>query len=224
MNQKIKYLYGEKSNLLDFYQHGGPLWFRDIYTLNMLENNLICDDESNKSFNIGSKHIKRFTIDGKEYKLFPNSKFKIHQPTRRCHVLCLSNSGFNSELFQRFNADICIAINVELMIQAIKDGNKNIEVIGRNVEYFKHDKFPDSLDTKELVFIKDFEKYNIEDEYRIAVFWPCDNKTKIETECGNFINLFGEKPSIDNHIEFTFEGSDLTDLIIKAQDNKKLYY
>ena len=220
MTNITKYLYGKLTNLSNFLRSGESLWFRDIYSLNMLENKIICDEESIKKFKIDSKHISKVTLDGHDFKLVPNSIFRMSQPTRRCHVLCLSNKGNSAELFERFNADICIEINVDLLIQLIKQNNEhfNLEVIGKDVAYFETGNLPESIDTMELVFRKEAEKYQVEDEYRIAIFWPYDHKTRIMTTDGNYINVFADNPSCDDHISLDFIDLDRNELIVSIRD------
>lgn len=220
MQDNTKFLYGKRCNLDPFIQFGGPLWFRDIYSLKALENQLICDDESCKKFCIDSKHVTSLNLNGRDFRLVPKSQFTLTQPTRRCHVLCLSNDGNNAELFQRFNADICIKINVELMVDMIKDGNEhfNVEVIGKNVDYFRDGGFPETIDPIDLVFKKDYEKYRIENEYRIAIFWPYDHETSLRTESGDYVNVFSANPGDDDHISLNFRDMNLKELIVNVQD------
>jgi hypothetical protein len=216
MQNNTKFLYGKRCNLDAFTQLGGPLWFRDIYSLKTLENQLICDDESCKTFCVDSKHVTSLNLNGRDFKLTPNSQVALTQPTRRCHVLCLSNDGNKAELFQRFAADICIEINVELMVEMIKDNTKhfNAEVIGENVDYFKDRELPETIDPMDLVFKKDYEKYSIEKEYRIAIFWPYDHETSLKTESGDYVKVFSAG---DDHISLNFKDMNLKELIVNVQ-------
>lgn len=220
MTASKKYLYGKLLNLSNFLRNGNPLWFRDIYSLNMLENKVICDEESIRNFKIDSKHITKITFDGHDFNLAPNSILRMSQPTRRCYVLCMSKKGNNTELFKRFNADICVEINVELLIQLIKQNTEhfNLEVIGKDVTYYRPGNLPESIDPMELVFRKEADKYQIEDEYRIAIFWPYDNETKIMTTDGNYINIFAKNPNIDDHISLSITDINLKELVIGIRD------
>jgi hypothetical protein len=222
MQKSSKYLYGKKENLGNFIRDGGPLWFRDIYALKMLENEVIRDNECSRNFNIDSKQITSININGQDFQLAKNSKLKLSQPTRRCHVLCLSNNGNNKILFQRFRADICIELNVELLIQILKESydKSNIEVIGKDVEYFSTDCLPESIDPFDLVFKKDADKYHIENEFRIAIFWPYDHKTLMQSESGNSVSVFNLVPNDNDHICLNFKDIDLKKLILNVKEEK----
>lgn len=222
MSKNTKFLYGKRENLESFIRTGGPLWFRDLYSLKNLENDLICDDESLKRFCIDSKHIIKITIDGHDFQLVQDSEFNLSQPTRRCHVLCLSNDGNEPKLFRRFKADICIEINVNVMIKIIDNTwrDSNVEVKGKEVSYFKKGNLPETLNPFDIVFKKNSKRYRVENEYRIAIFWPFDHKTSILTKSGDCVNIFGHGSNCHNHIELHFEVSDLEKLIINVKNEK----
>ncbi len=214
--EKTRFLYGKKINFESFLTTGSPLWFRDLYSLGKLENEKIKDDESIRNHEVNSDQVQKITLDGRDFRLVENSTFNWKLLTRRCHILCLSNSGNNEVLFKRFNADVCIELNTEYIIELIKEGNpnKNLEIVGRNVDYYKKGALPSSHDPFELVFKKEYEKYHIEDEYRIAIFWPRDEGSTVLTKDNMQVNVFGEQATDGDHIEIGFSKSDMKDIVI----------
>jgi len=191
-----KYLYGKYKNLEKFLHKGEHLRLTDIYYFKELENELIRDDESKRTYLHTPSNIGLLKIGDHEIKIADIREIEISIPTRRAHVLCLSNKGNSPELFERFKADICIEIDVEFLIEIIKTGFFNIgapvEVVGSDVEYFKIDSKEMTTDRKKLVFCKNYEAFHIEDEYRIAIFYPGDDKSAFLDDKGNKERIFGE--------------------------------
>jgi hypothetical protein len=211
-----RFLYGKKTNFTSFLDTGSPLWFRDIYSLGELENQSISDDESTKTHEVNSDQIQKVTIDGRDFRVAKDTVFKMNLPTRRCHVLCLSNSGNDRIMFERFDADVCLELNTDKIIEMMQEANRNrrLEIVGRNVEYYKKGPLPLSHDPFELVFKKGYERYHSEDEYRIAIFWPEDENSTILTTDNEQINVFGTVATNSDHIEIGFNQSDLKDILV----------
>jgi len=106
---EIRYLYCKYENLKGFIHKGKPLRFREINSLLKLENIDIKDDESKKIFFLNSKKITSININNIEMDLQSiRGDIQIFAYPRRCFILCLSNSGYKTELYKRFRADICI--------------------------------------------------------------------------------------------------------------------
>lgn len=110
---------------------------------------------------------------------------------RSCYCLCLSNKKNNEELFNKFNADVCIEFNVEYLMEFLnflfveKMGG---EVVAKNVNYYNKNAGINFLNYQEAVFTKP-DTYSHEDEYRVAIFLPYDNETIINHK-GNKIPAF----------------------------------
>jgi hypothetical protein len=203
----IKYLYGKSKNLGNFADTGYGLWFRDLFSMSKLENEKISDDEASKSIQLAPDAITKFIIDGRDFKIVPNNPIVFSQSPNRCHVLCLSNKGNCDDLFQRFDADICIGINVIEMKKYIKDANSKLglKVVMRPITYYEND-FEISIPTQDdLVFFKP-KTYMPEDEFRIAIFWPKGESTQLLTESDGFVNIFSPDIWKDDHIAFEFWG------------------
>ncbi len=171
-----KYLYCKYSNLKSFILTGKSLRFTDINTLKNRENELIRDDESERSFVFTPKTIKRFsdghiTLSGNQIEFI-----EITVRTRRCHVLCLSNKKNDPALFERFKADACLELNVGTLMHEIDlFFKKKVKVVGRNVDYYDVDSGMGENPT-DMIFQKN-AAFRIEDEYRIALFYPFDERT-----------------------------------------------
>jgi hypothetical protein len=212
-----KYLYGKYKNLEKFIRGRAHLRFTDIYYFKELENELIRDDESKRTYLHTPSNIGLLKIGDHEIKTSDIRKLEFSLPTRRAHVLCLSNKGNSPELFGRFKADICIEIDVGFLIEIIKTGFSNIgapvEVVGNDVEYFKIDSKAMTTDSTKLVFCKNFESFHIEEEYRIAIFYPGNANSAFLDSKGNKVRIFGEY----NYIEIgSSEENDMKKTIVST--------
>ena len=191
-----KFLYCKYDNLKKFIHNGAPIRFTDINKLIKLENEKIRDDESKKTFVYTPQdcvlEVGGIKIDFED--------LQLSYPTRRAHVLCLSNNGNSEELFNHFKSDICIEIDVDLLIKIVKGKSKiideKIEVIGKNVEYYRSGS-KIITDEKELVFRKNYEKFHVENEYRIAIFYPYDDGARYKSENNDYAKLFGDNDYIE---------------------------
>ena len=191
-----KFLYCKYDNLKKFIHNGASIRFTDINKFIKIENEKIRDDESKKTVDYRPQHGV-LKVDGIKIDFVDLS---LSRPTRRAHVLCLSDDGNNEELFNRFKSDTCIEVDVDLLIKIIKDKFKSIdekvEVIGKNIEYHRSGSKL-CTDEKELSFRKNYEKFHVENEYRIAIFYPCDDETRYKSENNDYIKVFGDNDYIE---------------------------
>jgi len=183
-----KFLYCKYDNLKKFIHDGAPIRFTDVHYYANLENERIRDDESKRDYNFTSNFISTNKIVVKVDDFNINSEdivnLQLSFKPRRAHVLCLSNDGYSQELFNHFNADTCIEIDVDFLIRIVKDKfnniDKNISVVGKDVYYYNNNS-KINTDPTELVFMKQYEKFHVENEYRIAIFYPYNDDTIINT-------------------------------------------
>jgi len=209
--RRIMYLYGKRKNLNNFIEHRKSLWFRDINSLGKNSNEKICDNESKKDFLVNNNQIKHIVIGTKnnmhKFRLVPDKSFTMFGRTRRCHVLCLSKNRNDTKLFKKFKADVCIAIDVNLLEKNLRAGLQNwgTEIIGKEIKYYKDGNPPKTLEKEKLVFYKK-DKYEDENEYRIAIFWPYDEKTIIKgnKDFQDSKSIFNDNPSENDHVSFDF--------------------
>jgi hypothetical protein len=178
-----KYLYGTKSGLKKFIDGRQGLRFTDIAHLKNCENKKSRDNEDIRNLNVPLHRVGQLEFGKDEKKIIiPRSdivRLSLGQPTRRCHVRCFSNSGFNPELFDYFEADICLEINVQVIIDMINETfipKKGGQILAKDVTYTDDFVEEISLDGTNLVFVKP-EKFRLEDEFRLALFYPYDDKT-----------------------------------------------
>ena len=174
-----KYLYGKKQFLEALIKGEEGLRFSDISHYSRLENELMRDEETSKQFSI-DRYTTRLEINGNVLNpddMVDNPIFSI--PVRHCYCLCLSNRKNSEELFDKFDADLCIEIDSDKLLEALKfafsHNFKGMEVQARNIIYYDPIKPPPTLHREELVFYKP-HFFHHEAEFRIALFYPINKK------------------------------------------------
>lgn len=202
-----KYLYGKKKFLESLTKGEGGLRFSDISHYSRLENELMRDKEISKKFFI-DRITTRLEINGR----LLNPKNMVDNPTisipvRHCYCLCLSNRKNSKELFDKFDADLCIEIDVDRLLEALKYAFfhilKGMDIQAKDVIYYDPTTSPQTLDRKELVFYKP-HFFCHEEEFRIALFYP-ENKKGFKTENGIVVPFMLEDESI--HITLSHSDS-----------------
>lgn len=176
-----KYLYGKWSVLQGLVDGTASIRLCDIRHYARLENENMRDDEAFRKFEFSPDSIKLNIagIDIPPEDFAANIKFKM--PTRHCLCICFSNRKNANELFEKFNADVCIEFNVEYLIDFMKfvfEEKFGGEVIAKNVSYYTDNAGISFLPAREAVFTKS-ARYQHEDEFRVAAFLPFDDKTVI---------------------------------------------
>lgn len=179
-----KYLYGKKQFLEAVVKGEDGLRFSDISHYSRLENELMRDEETSKQFSI-DRYTTRLEINGRVLNpddMVDNPTFSI--PVRHCYCLCLSNRKNAEELFEKFDADICIEIDADKLLEALKfvfsNKLKGMEIQARDIVYYDPIESPPTQNGEELVFYKP-HFFRHEAEYRVALFYPI-NKTGFKTE------------------------------------------
>lgn len=223
METLIKYLYGKQQVLGRFAETGEGLWFLDLFSMDKLENEKIRDDEAWKSVQLAPDAITSMNINGRDFKCVPNTPIVFSQAPKRCHVRCLSNKGNCEELFQRFEADICIGINVIKMKSYIEDANTTLglKVVMKPITYYESDFDTRDLTQEDLAFLK-AKKYMPEDEFRIAIFFPEAESTQLKTDSDGLVNIYSHDGFKDDHISFEFGGvayEDVVHSVVKREPN-----
>lgn len=204
----IKYLYGKKCYLNRVITGEAGLRFSDLSHYARLENELMKDEEMSKTFLL-DKNTKTLVINEK---IIPAhalaSDIAITFKTRHCYCLCLSNRKNEPELFKRFQADICIEIKVNALIEFLTDFfSKRFQgmlVEGREIIYYENDYIPHSTDPYDLVFYKP-KRFILESEYRIALFYPEEKEGFKSTE-GKTVDFINPEESV--HMIFQYPEKD----------------
>lgn len=171
----IKYLYGKKE-FLEPITHGlvSPR-FSDLSHYQRLENELMRDKEITKEF-YWKKAEANLTVNG--YSLANSSLASdplVAIAPRHCFCLCLSARGNSPELYKRFGANYCLAIDVQVLMYSLKKtfGSQvgKLSFINSDITYY--DKYEDllKLNAEEAVFFKP-EIFRPEAEHRVAIFYP----------------------------------------------------
>lgn len=174
---KIKYLYGKSLHLNPVINGMAGIRLSDLSHYSRLENEKMRDDEMSKLF-IPSREKIIIEINGIR---IPSSDLTndpiIRVTPRHCYCLCLSGKENDDDLYTNFQADICIAFDVEKLEQRLTIASQKLKgsyVVGDDVIYYNLTSLYGLDQTPEkLVFFKpDF--FSNESEYRIAWFYPLD--------------------------------------------------
>jgi hypothetical protein len=216
----IKYLYGKSCYLDGFAKTGKSLWFRDLYTMDKLVNKWINDNEERKSIKVTSEEIQSISIAGRDFKMAPKTNFDLSITPPRCHVLCLSNKKNDPEMFDLFHADICIAIDVSKMVEIIGEANKHLglRVVAGDVKYYSDSaEFLNLQSEENTAFVKPADPYFRESEYRIAIFWPNEEGSRINTMDDGQIRVFGDPAAQDDHIKLNFDCPEFGQIVVGEQ-------
>lgn len=200
----IKYLYGKKAILTPLIEGKVGFRFSDLSHYARIENDLMRDDEMSKTFIIdkfsGELRINGDTISPEDMAQDP----KLTIPTRHCFCLCLSNRGDSDELYERFQADVCIEVKSDFLINFLNDflphKLPSMEVIGRDITYYGRGQLPRTHDPRDLVFYKP-ESFTPEAEFRIALFYP-SGKRGFKASSGEAIPFIDERKSTHMTISY----------------------
>ena len=184
----IKYLYGRKEFLYPvFMGEQGPR-FSNLGHYSTLENEMMRDEETMKSFSADKNSII-LEINGRA--LDPNDMttdpiFSV--PVRNCYCLCLTSKKNDVDIYERFKADFCLAINIEILVEHLSNllnfslPNQGFLVTHNSIKYYDPYFSLDDLKSEELVFYKPV-MFKPEAEYRIAIFSNTESRG-FKTEAG----------------------------------------
>lgn len=174
---KIKYLYGKSLHLNSVINGKTGIRLSDLSHYSRLENEKMRDDEMSKLF-IPRREEILIEINGIR---IPSSDLTsdpiIRVTPRHCYCLCLSGKGNDDGLYTDFQADICIAFDVDKLEERLTIASQMLKgsyVVGDDIIYYNQTSLHGLGQTPEkLVFFKpDF--FSHEFEYRITWFYPLD--------------------------------------------------
>lgn len=193
----IKYLYGKLEYLSPFINGEVSLRFSDLSHYSRLENDLMRDDELNKKFELNPTS-SIITVNGRTINpanIVGNIGFSL--PVSNCYCLCLSNRKHDKELFEKFKADVCLAIDVVELVKFLKLALEKFPgtvIEHRQVNYYNPTDPIPTADRFELAFHKPiFFKH--ESEYRVVIRFPEEKHTFKTTE-GQTVPVFIEGESM----------------------------
>lgn len=193
----IKYLYGKLEYLSPFINGEVSLRFSDLSHYSRLENKLMRDDELNKKFELNSIssiiRINDHIINSADVV----GNIRLTLPVSNCYCLCLSSRKNDDELFEKFKADVCLAIDVAELVEFLKLALQKLPgtvIEHRQVNYYNPTDPIPTTDRFELAFHKPiFFKH--ESEYRVAIRFPEEKKAFKTTE-GLTVPVFIEGESM----------------------------
>ncbi|ABO22483.1 hypothetical protein SHLO109777_10560 [Shewanella loihica] len=200
----IKYLYGKKQYLTPLIEGDSGFRFSDLSHYARMENDAMRDEELVKTFAIDKStfevKINDHVIDSESMTADPIFSF----PARHCFCLCLSNRKDSEELYEKFMADVCIEVKVDLYIEFLNDlfkhRFKGMEIVAKDITYYGNSSLPKVSNPDELVFFKP-DAFSHEDEFRIALFYP-EDKQGFKTKEGDTIPFYNENES--NHLTLSY--------------------
>ncbi len=174
---KIRYLYGKRIHLNQVIDGKTGIRLSDLSHYSRLENEKIRDDEMSKLF-IAKREEIIMEING----IRINTSDLIQDPIirvtpRHCYCLCLSSKGNDQCLYSDFQADTCIAFDVEKLEKRLSIASQKLPgsyIVGDDIIYYNQSSLHGlGQSSEKLVFYKpDF--FSHECEYRIAWFYPLD--------------------------------------------------
>ena len=177
----IKYLYGKKSILGPLVEGAGGIRLCDIRHYGRLENEKIRDLEERKQYEYEPGNIV-LTVNGHEIKAEEfASNIKLDLPTRLCYCICFSNKKDAPEMYEKFNADICIEFDIDKLVEFLEfvfPSSQGCSIVHKPVTYYDTNPLLSQTDPESSAFMKP-EAFKDEDEYRVAVFFPFDEKTEM---------------------------------------------
>jgi hypothetical protein len=202
----IKYLYGKSIHLTPFINGETGLRLSDLSHYSRLENEAMRDDELKKTFLLNPKGA---LLKINDHEIEPDSivgDVEITISPTNCYCLCLSNRKNSEELYNKFKAEVCLAIDVEKLVNilgAFAGRFPGIQIEHGDVKYFDpHDWIPTS-DRKALAFYKP-NLFKHESEYRILLRIP-ESRRAFKAQDGTTVPCFIDGQSM--HMEFRFEDS-----------------
>lgn len=196
-----KYLYGKKLYLKDWINGKQGIRLSDIAHYSVMENEQMRDNELAKDF-IYDKEKISFVINGKlvdSLDMAANPVMTLFP--ERCFCVCLSGKKDDPILFERFEADVCIEVNVLNLVELLKVAVSHLEgvtIVHRDVNYYPPVMASPTPDLLSAVFYKR-DIYAVEDEYRIAVTIPAHRKF-FKDPNGASIAIFSDDPKDIRHM------------------------
>lgn len=195
------YLYGKKRFLGELISGSKGIRLSDIAHYSVMENELMRDNELRKKF-VLNKNKYKLEINGMvigpgEMADHPTLEFGPD----RCFCVCFSTKQNDPDLFKRFEADVCIEINLEKLLEVLQPAATKFEgmkVVHGKVIYYP-DVMSDPIPTLESVLFYKRDVYSVESEYRVALTIPPHRK-KFSSVEGVVIDIFSDDPKDLHHL------------------------
>ena len=193
----IRYLYGKRKFLEPIIKGKAGLRLSDITHYSRMENERMRDNEMEKKFSFDRRKYS-FVVAGRQLDPEDMTEDPVLTVTpRHCYCICFTNRKDEIELYDMFDADICVGFDVDMLrerIKTISELLEGIEFFGKDVVYFDPRTPPNTFTREELVFYKP-STFSHESEYRLAMFYP-ENKKGFKTEDGQVLPFWMEGESM----------------------------
>ncbi|NWL47150.1 hypothetical protein DM819_15145 [Pseudomonas hunanensis] len=195
------YLYGKKQFLGDLIEGRKGIRLSDIVHYSVMDNELMRDNELEKNFTLDKDKV---SIEINGYRLSPLS-MPAHPSVLirpdRCFCVCFSTKKNDADLFARFDADVCIEIDRDRLLEVLRHAVSTfvgMEVVHGPVTYYP-DVMADPIpDLQSSLFYKR-ALYSIESEYRVALTIP-RGKNRFRSPDGFEMNIFSDDPGDLHHL------------------------
>ncbi|WP_368759655.1 hypothetical protein [Pseudomonas aeruginosa] len=197
----FKYLYGKKQFLAGLIEGSTGIRLSDLAYYSIMENDLMRDNELEKPFVLDRDGVS-IEINGMKINpldMASNPVFTVMTP--RCFCVCFSGKKNDQELFERFNADVCIEVNVPQLIkvlEALSERFEGMTVVSGEVYYYPEIMRSPFPGFEESLFYKR-DVYAVEDEYRVALTIP-RHRTHFKSVEGDKVSIFSDDPNDVRHM------------------------
>lgn len=164
--KSFKYIYGKRDIFLPIIKSESEIQLRHIDYYAKLENDLMRDDESIKEFKYPDGSVSLVGDNGIE---IPVINARDIKKTPECYCICFSDKKNSLELFERFEADICVEVDVSLFEERLKcflKGSATMLFSRGGIYYERLPPVEWSIET--APFYKN-ESFDVESEYRIVI-------------------------------------------------------
>ncbi|MEK2607828.1 hypothetical protein WLF18_01720 [Pseudomonas shirazensis] len=195
------YLYGKKKFLGDLIEGKKGIRLSDIVHYSLLDNDLMRDNELEKNFTLDKNKVG-IQING--YSLdtlaMPKNPSILLRPDR-CFCVCFSTKKSDATLFSRFNADVCIEIDLDRLLEVLRHAVSTF--VGMDVVHGPVTYYPDVMadpipDIQSSLFYKR-ALYSVESEYRVALTIP-RGKKRFKSPDGFEMDIFSDDPNDLHHL------------------------
>lgn len=195
------YLYGKKKFLGELIEGSKGIRLSDIAHYSIMENDLMRDNELEKIFVWDKDQVKikvnDFLIDPQSITANPSVSIRPD----RCFCVCFSTKRNDPELFARFEADVCIEIDLVRLLEVLRLASSSfdgMEVLHGPVNYYPEIMKGPLPDLRAVLFYKR-DIYMVESEYRVALSIPPNKKT-FKGPSGAIIDIFSDDPKDIRHL------------------------
>lgn len=196
-----KYLYGKKQYLKDWISGKQGIRLSDIAYYSIMDNQQMRDDELAKEF-VYDKNQTTFSVNG--IPLDPNDMAANPVMTvfpERCFCVCLSNKKNDAVLFERFEADVCLEIDIPNLLHLLRVAVSRlvgVQIVHDSVNYYPAIMSSPAPGLNTVLFYKR-DIYEVESEYRVALTIPAQRKF-FKNSSGNRIAIFSDDPNDIRHM------------------------